>query len=134
MEIDTELLPKALPTLQTLPITGPTTLSLREFKSGKEQGDLTMAALGGVQLSAQPELWQGYSLAAKSVLAQAKPVAVLKSRFAAQSAQIDAAVLSTGRAESALRFVPMVARKDFWTVLVDATTAQPAAFIPIDSF
>ena len=93
-----------------------------------------MAALGGVQLSAQPELWQGYSLAAKSVLAQAKPVAVLKSRFAAQSAQIDAAVLSTGRAESALRFVPMVARKDFWTVLVDATTAQPAAFIPIDSF
>jgi hypothetical protein len=134
VEIDTALLPKAPPELQQLPLTGPTTLSLREFKDGKEQGDFTFAALGGVQLSARPELWQDYSKSQQTVTAQAKPLSVLKSRFAAQSAQIDAAVLGTGKAEAALRFVPVVGRKDFWTVLVDANTAQPVAYLPIDSF
>lgn len=134
IEIDNTLLPKAPADLQKMPITGPTTLSLREFKDGKEQGDLTMDALGGLQLSARPQLWQDYSKSQQAVINQAKPVSVLKSRFAAQSALIDTAVLSTGKAETALRFVPMVARKDFWTVLIDANTAQPVAYLPIDSF
>jgi hypothetical protein len=134
IDVDPALLPKAPPELQQLPMTGPTTLSLREFKDGKEQGDLTMDALGGLQLSARPQLWQDYSKSLQTVIKQAKPLSVLRSRFAAQSAQIDAAVLGTGKAEAALRFVPMAGRKDFWTVLVDVNTAQPVAFLPIDSF
>lgn len=134
VEVDASLLDKALPELRSLPITGPSTLSLREFKDGKEKGDFTFAALGGVQLSARPELWQPYELAAKQVIAESKPLAQLKTRFAAQTGQIDEAVRNTGRAEAALRYVPMVGRKTFWTVLVDGTTAQPLAFLPIDSF
>jgi hypothetical protein len=134
IEVDDTLLPKALPALQSLPITGPTTLSIRDFKDGKESGDMTMAALGGLQLAARPELWQDYDKAAPQVLAKAKPIAQLKSRFAAQAANIDAAVRSTGQPEAALRYVPMVGRKTFWTVLVDGVSAEPLAFLPIDSF
>jgi hypothetical protein len=134
IEVDDKMLPKAPPALQSLPVTGPTTLSIRDFKDGKESGDMTMAALGGLQLAARPELWQDYAKAAPQVLAEAKPIAQLKSRFSAQAAEIDAAVRSTGRAEAALRYVPMVGRKTFWTVLVDGVSAEPLAFLPIDSF
>jgi hypothetical protein len=134
IEVDDSLLDKALPTLRSLPVMGPTTLSLRAFKDGKEEGDFTMAALGGVQLSARPELWQDYGLASAAVLAAAKPVAQLKARFASRAAEIDAAVAHTGRAEAALKYLPLVGRKSFWTVLVDAQSAQPLAYLPMDSF
>lgn len=133
-EVDEKLLLKALPTLQSLPLTRPGTLSLREFKNSNEQGDFTMAALGGVQLAARPELWQDYAKAAPQVLAESKSLAQLKSRFTAQAAEIDAAVRSTGRPEASLRYVPMVGRKTFWTALVDAASAEPLVFLPIDSF
>lgn len=125
---------KTAGSLVNQPLTGPTTLSLRNFKDANEEGEYTLAALSGFQLSARPELWQDYALAAPQVLKAAKPVAALKTRFAAQSAQIDAAVQGTGRSEAAVKYVPMVGRKTFWTVLVDAQTAQPLAFLPIDSF
>lgn len=134
VEVDPDLLDKAPPALRSLPLTGPSTIALRDFKDGKEKGDFTFAALGGVQLAARPELWQDYEKGAKQVLAESKAIAQLKTRFAAQVTQIDEAVLSTGRAENALRYVPMVGRKTFWTVLVDGTTAQPLAYLPIDSF
>jgi hypothetical protein len=134
IEVDDALLPRALPALQSLPIGRPGLLSLRDFKNGNEQGDFTMAALGGVQLAARPELWQEYAKAAPQVLSESKPVTQLKARFMARSAEIEAAVRSTGRAEAALRYVPMVGRKTFWTVLVDAASAEPLIFLPIDSF
>ncbi len=134
IEVDDTLLAKAPPSLQRLPITGPTTLSLRNFKDGKEQGDMTMAALGGMQLAARPELWQDYATAAPQILAEAKPVAQLKARFTTRTPEIDDAVRSTGRPELALQYVPMVGRKTFWTVLVDGVSAEPLVFLPIDSF
>jgi hypothetical protein len=134
IEVDDSLLDKAPPSLRQLPVMGPTALSLRAFKDGQEEGDFTMAAISGLQLSARPELWQDYPLAKAQVLAAAKPIAQLKTRFATQAGEIDASVLSTGRSENAVKYVPMVGRKSFWTVLVDATTAQPLAYLPIDSF
>ncbi len=134
VEVDPALLDKARPALRSLPVTGPGLVSLREFSDGKEKADFTFAALGGVQLAARPELWQDYDKAAKQVIAESKALAQLKTRFPAQLAQIDEAVRSTGRAETALRYVPMVGRKTFWTVLVDGATAQPLAFLSIDSF
>jgi hypothetical protein len=134
IEVEETLLDKAPPGLRSLPVTGPTPLSLRAFKDGKEQGDFTMAALGGVDLSTRPELWQDYSAAQAQVIAAAKPASQLKTRFAAQTSAIDAAIAQTGRTEAALKYVPLVGRKSFWTVLVDAQTAQPLAYLPIDSF
>src|SRR6186713_1890973 len=46
--------------LERLPLAGPTLLSLREFASGTESFDATMAAMQGVSLSARPGLWQSY--------------------------------------------------------------------------
>jgi hypothetical protein len=134
IEVPEELLSKAPAGITALPLTGPTNLSLRQFATEKEQFDATMGALGGVSLSARPDLWQPYEAARAQVLQEAKPLPALRQRFAARAAEIDAAVAATGRPASTLVYVPLAGRKTFWTVLLDASTAQPLGFLPLDSF
>ena len=120
--------------IEALPITGPTWLSLRAL-SAKEQMDMTMAALSGFPLAAQPALWQPYAAERKAVLQAAHPVAELKTRFPAQSAIIDHALAEAGKPAEALVYLPLQARKDIvWTAILDRETAKPLAYLPLDSF
>ena len=134
IEVPEELLAQTPPGISALPLTGPTTLSLRPFKDNKEQFDSTLAAVGGVSLSARPDLWQPYEAARAEVLKEAKPVPALRQRFATRSSEIDAAVAATGRSADALVYVPLVGRKTFWTVLLDPANARILGFLPLDSF
>jgi hypothetical protein len=68
------------------------------------------------------------------VLAAAKPIRALKIRFPERLRLIDTAVMQSGLQEEALLYLPMVARKSFWTVLLDAKTAEIRGFVPLDSF
>lgn len=123
--------------LGTLPLTGPTLLSVRDFKNAKERSDATFDALGGNPLGARPGFWQRYDQAKPQVLARAKPLEDLKKRFPAQAGDIDAALkTASGGSDNARQvgYIPMVGRKTFWTVLVDSNTAEVIAFVPIDSF
>lgn len=134
VDVPLELMDRMAPNVEAFPLRGPTLLAVRPFRDGKEQADATLAALGGLQLSARPDLWQPYPLAHQRVLAVARPVLSLKQRFADRVTEIDAAVARTGRTPDALVSLPMVGRKSFWTVLLDSTTAEVLAFIPLDSF
>lgn len=137
IEVPDEMLAKAPPPFNRLPLTGPTLLSVREFKNSNESFEATMAALQGVSLGARPDLWQSYELAKPQVLARMRPLSELKSRFPAQSAAIDQALKSADKPpapHAAMGYVPMVGRNTFWTVLLDANTAEIIAFVPIDSF
>lgn len=123
--------------LQRLPWTGPTLLSVRDFRNGQEKMETTLAAVQGVSLSARPSLWQRYDHAQPQILKAARPLSDLKMRFPAQAIQIDDALI-TASGEAALGrpigYVPMVGRDKFWTVLVDLHTTEVIAFVPIDSF
>lgn len=137
IEIESKLLSLAPEGLRQLPLTGPTLLSVREFKDPKESFDATMAALNGASLGARPDLWQSYETAKPQVLRQAKPLAELKTRFPVHVVNIDNALapaLASGRKISDIGYIPMIGRKTFWTVLIDTKTAEVIAFVPIDSF
>ncbi len=137
IEVDPGLLSLAPEGLRQLPLTGPTLLSVREFKDAKESFDATMAALDGAPLGARPDLWQNYEMAKPQILRQAKPLAELKTRFPADIVGIDnalASALASGRKISDIGYIPMIGRKTFWTVLIDTKTAEVIAFVPIDSF
>jgi hypothetical protein len=134
VEVPAELLDKAPPEWRNMPVLGPSLLSLRPFKDEQERFSATMAAMQGASLSARPDLWQAYDKAHAEILSEAKPVAKLKRRFAGQTVQIDEAARSAGRKAEDLVYLPMVGRKTFWTVLLDPVTAQPLAFLPLDSF
>jgi hypothetical protein len=117
-----------------LPLLGPTVVAVRPFTNGPERLALAEAELAGAMISARPDLWQPYAQAQPRVLKAARPVAELKSRYPARRAEIDQAILTTGRPEGQLLSLPLLARKAYWSVLLDAQTAQIVGFIPLDSF
>lgn len=137
IDVPPELLHSAPAGQQQLPLLGPTLLSVREFKDSKENFEATMAALQGVALGARPDLWQSYEKAKPQVLARARPLAELKTRFPARANDIDRALKSvsaTGWPFASIGYVPMVGRNTFWTVFIDANTSEVIAFVPLDSF
>lgn len=109
-------------------------IALRPFKDPAEQFDATMAAIGGVPLSARSDLWQPYSDSIANILKETKPVEDLRNRFANQIPLIDRSIAETGKPATQLRYLPMVGRDNAWTVLLDAATAEPVGFLPLDSF
>lgn len=134
IEIDPALLNKTPAGINALPLTGPTLLGLRPFKNSQEGMDATLAALQGVQLGARPDLWQTYAQSVPDILKAAKPVTQLKPRFATRAADIDRVLSQAGRTDQNTVYLPMIGRKSFWTVFLDASTAQVVATMPLDSF
>ena len=133
VEIPQELLPKAPAGIDPLPLTGPTMLSIRPA-TGSEKMSVTMAELAGSPVSARPDFWQPYETARPEVLKHAKPVSGLKARFAAQSRLIDQGVAASGRPAERLGYLPLVARKEFWTVFIDQDSGEVLAAIPLDPY
>jgi len=134
VDIPENLLGKAPPGVEVMPLSGPTMLAVRPFRDEAEKFDATMVALRGVALGVRPDLWQPYAEAQPAVLKAARPVAELKARFPARSAEIDALLKELGRQPAGTLWLPMASRKVFWTAFVDATTAQVVGFLPLDSF
>jgi hypothetical protein len=135
VDIPVELLDRTPAGIVAVPWGAPTLLALREFRSTQENTEMTLAALQGVPLSARPELWQPYEAARARVLAAARPVAQLRSRFPQQADEIDALVRAAHRESAAVAYLPLVARKaTAWTVVLDARTAEVIGYLPLDSF
>ncbi len=134
VDVPVELMGQAPPELKSLPLFGQTVLAVRPFRTAQEQYEATMAALQGVHLGARPDLWQAYPQARMRVLLAAKPAAQLKERFPEQTDLIDVAIERTGDSAESVVFLPMVGRDKYWTVLLDASTAEVVGFIPLDSF
>lgn len=135
VDIPPELERKTPDGVELAPLTGPTVLALRQFNSAQEKFDLTMQALQGVQLASRPDLWRPYAEGRATVLRAAKPIPTLLARFPQRAAEIDAAVRSTGKAMDKLVYVPLLGRKAVaWTVLLDGSTADIVAYLPLDPF
>ena len=134
IDVPLELVPQTPVGLDALPITGPTLLSVRPFKTSAENMEATMAALQGVALSSRPDLWQAYALAKPEIQKVAKPVTALRERFPNRGQEIERIVLNAGRTIQTTVFIPMVGRKSFWTVFLDPQTAEIVAYMPLDSF
>ena len=135
IDIPPELESKTPPGIDVAPLGGPTPLSTRAFRNENERMEMTMAALQGVQLGARPDLWEPYAAGKARILAAAKPLADLKSRFPQQAGSIDAAARATGREPGRLAWLPMMGRKaEGWTVLLDNGSGGIVGFLPLDSF
>ena len=139
IEVPAELLDQALPDLQRLPLSGPTLLSIREFKDSNESFESIMAELRGSAISFRPGMWQSYAKAKPQVVHRAKPLSELKKRFPARTDEINSALASwwvttEEKHGTSVGYIPMVGRVGFWTVFIDTKTADIISFVPIDSF
>lgn len=137
IDIPEEEMDLAPPDLRRLPWTGPTLLSVRNFRNQQEGSDATLAAVQGFPLGARPFLWQRYDEARPQILKVARPLSDLKNRFPDQAGTIDAALRSgpdRGGANPSVAYIPMAGRDKFWTALLDLRTTEVITFVPIDSF
>lgn len=133
IDIEPVLLKRAAPIHQQLPLMGPTLLSVREFVGSKESFDATMAALQGFPVGARPDLWQPYETAKPRIIAAAKPVADLNTRFPERVNDINA-TLKPVPASTPIGYLPLVSRTTFWTVLINLNTAEVLGFVPLDPY
>lgn len=135
VDIPEELEAKAPAGIEVAPWGGPTLIAARPFASEKENFEVTVQALQGVQIGARPDMWQTYDAARERVRQAAKPVTVLQSRFPARQAEIEATLQRLGRTAANTAYLPVIARKaEAWTVLLDAGNADVVGYLPLDSF
>jgi hypothetical protein len=134
VDVPEELLAQTPVGIVALPLTGPTLLALRPFKSDREKIDATLSALQGVSLSSRPDLWQPYAAATADVLQAAQSATSLKARFVTQADEIDRELAEAGRSADTVVYLPLVGRNSFWTVFLDPSTADVVATMPLDSF
>jgi hypothetical protein len=134
IDIAPEMLSKAPPDIEALPLTGPTLLAVRPFHNNRESMDATLAAVQGAQLGFRPDLWQAYSDAIPRVLKAALPVQPLKDKFSDRAAEIDNLLSAAGAKPENVVYLPLVGRSNFWTVFLDARDARVIATMPLDPF
>ncbi len=134
IDIAPELLTHTPSDIVALPLMGPTLLALRPFKDNQEKMDATLVALQGVSLASRPDLWQAYRKSMPDILKFAKPVAELKVRFPSRAGEIERVLADAGLTSQGVLYLPLVGRKSFWTVFLDATDAHVVATMPLDPF
>lgn len=134
VEIDPVLLDKAPMALRTLPWSGPKLLGVRPFRDQAESMEATLAAVQGVHLALQPNLWQPYTESASAVLLAAKPINHLLKRFPESATRITQMLVSLGRTPEQAVTLPLVGRHFFWTVIIDPDSGNILATFPLDSF
>lgn len=128
-------LPKAPAALQTLSITGPVVLNTRAPSDADAQLKAIDMALAGFDLGVRPQFWRPWDAAARqAALAAAKPLGPLQQRYAARSAEFDAAIARAGRPAAQLRYLPLLSRHADWVVLLDASTGEIAGFAPFNAY
>lgn len=134
IEINPELLAKTRSDINPMPLLGPTLVAMRPFAGEQERMDATMAALQGSPLGARADFWEPYENAKAEVLKEAKPITFLLKHLPSKAPQIEQAIKETGRTADSLVYLPLAGRKDYWTVLLDRSTAQIVATIPVDPY
>ncbi len=133
-DIDPELLTKAPPALQALPITGPTMLAVRPLLSD-EKFNVTMAALSGAQMAFRPDLWQPYDADAQArALAASQPAANLLKKYPEQQAALSQIAADKGLPVADLRFLPAQARDTVWSAILAPKTGDIIGYLPVDGF
>lgn len=134
VEIDDELLSRAPPDLARLPWGSPGLMAVREFKNRSEKGDATLLAVQGLQLSAQPSLWEPYAAATARVVAAARPLQSLQARHPGHAPALRQAAAAAGLEPGRALYLPVVGRKLFWTALIDPDSGYPRAYVALDPY
>lgn len=134
-DVPVELYSEAPPGIPASPFLGPDILGIREFESPAEKFNLTLAALAGLSVSAQPSMWQAYSASVPRVVKSCVKVDKFLDRYPTQLFKIHR-IAEDYEIDSvrSLCTLPIVGRKGDWTVVLDGINGRHLAYLPFDSF
>jgi hypothetical protein len=132
-DLDPTDLALAKPAYRSLPIDGPKLIGTRRSKPGPEQLRSVALALEGKDLAQRPEFYQEFALSRAEAVSRARPIEALYAKYPQRRDELDKALLLAGLPREQLRYLPLVARKQ-WVAIVKADSADALAFAPFDGF
>jgi len=112
-------LAEARPEFRSLPKTGPIYVYSEMPTNIVERNEVVLSALSGKDLPQFPQYYQPYVEHMLTVAQAAKPVGQLKKRNPDKSTVIDDAISQTGHTEKELGYLPIRAKYENITALVD---------------
>ena len=119
------------PRFRTLSWTGPRLIGAQLPPRGKERTELMFHGPGGKDVQHFPKYYVDYESAAQRLLEHAKPVAALRKAHPDAGPVLDQWLSESGRKESDVVWVPIVARKSSLTMLLEARTGAVLDALPI---
>lgn len=134
IEVVHDELPRALPQLRTLSLTGPVILGTRSVRNSDEKLEAISLALKGSDIGVRPSFWQPYAESREAVLQRARPLSALYKKYPDQASNIDREVSKTGKLAGDLDFLPVMGRESNWIALLDAKNAEVLGFVQCDVF
>ena len=125
----------AQPAFQQLSQTGPLTVDTVVPANADEQFDSIARALAGHDIGTRPKFWRAWDDNARArAKTVAGPIESLRKHYPKRATELDAAVQRTGRTESQLRYIPVLARYGDWIAFIDANSGDVVGFAPFDGF
>lgn len=117
---------------RTRPKWGPVLIGTQRPTEREDINDLVMAAMEGKDLQNFPRYFVPYEKVAATVKQVAAPLEALYKHRPEAKQLIADEHLSVPEAQ--LRWMPIRGTRSYWTVLVDAGSGQPLAYIPVDPY
>ena len=107
-----------------LPLSGPRIIGVRMPTDPKEQFDVALRGIGGVDIHLDPKYYVSYEDVEGQARLKGERLQLLRERTPAHVTDVDALVKSLGREEGELRFLPLRAGKVDLTVVIDGKTGE----------
>lgn len=120
------------PGYRSLPLTGPIYVYSEMPTDIKERNEMVLSAMSGKDLPQFPRYYMPYAEHMAVAGRVAKPVAELRKQNPERTADIDKAMLASGRPESDIGFVPLRAKHHDRAVLVGKSDGKVLAMLEIN--
>lgn len=133
-DIEPASLAEAPPGLQALPWTGPRQIAAVKPIDPAEQMKALELGLAGFDLSFQPKYWREYTPLADSAWRAARPVPVLLAKYPQMAGEVARIAKEVEQPAQALRFLPMMSRRESWVALMAEPGARVVGHLPVDGF
>jgi len=133
VELDDKDLLDAKPPYNTRPRFGPRLVGTQRPTEREQINDLVMSAMEGKDLQNFPRYFVPYEANAAAIKEHARPLEELESTYAAAREPVADALAELKLPRERLRWLPVRTPKGYWTALLDAQTAEPLAYIPVDA-
>ena len=118
---------------KTLPLTGPRLIAADLPSDPKERETLLLAAVGaGMDLPNFPQYYHPYHERTAAVIAKSKPLAELREKRPESEADLTRVVKTFGQGSNHLAFLPVHARKEDLTAIIDRRNGNVVKVLPID--
>ena len=133
-EIDPASLGESSPEFRSLSWTGPRQLAAVKPIDPAQQLRSIDLGLAGVDLSMEPRNWRPYASEAARAWRTAKPIQAVIQKYPQTRVDVESFARETGQPASALRYLPLQARKTIWTAVLAEPGARIVGYLPVDGF